>query len=154
MDSPPPKPSTEAKALVKYASEENPTHDFNVLNRNFDLFASPINFMHRRTLCEEIIYRAALAETQRKSPYASFRLALDNVDALDDIGVVVGVRVSYTSTKFLYTGTGIQCTCRPSGLHCTVQSILAYRTTSPTGIMAYVQSPSSLIRHPRQPVFG
>lgn len=97
MASPPSKSSTQAKALVKYTSEEKPVHDFNVLNRNFDLFASPINFMHRRTLCEEIIYRAALAETQRKSPYASFRLALENVDILDDINVVVGVRVSFCS---------------------------------------------------------
>lgn len=96
MDSSPGRKPTEEKALVKYNAEssEEPVHDFNVLNHNFDLCASPTNFMHRRTIWEELIYRAALAETQRKSPYASFRLALENSDILDNISIVVGVRVS------------------------------------------------------------
>lgn len=79
---------------INRESPEKSVDVFNLLNHNFDLCTIPENFMRQRTTYEQLIYKAALAETRRKSAGASFRLALENSHSLNNIDVVIGVQVS------------------------------------------------------------
>lgn len=89
-------------------SPEKPVDVYNILNHNFDLCTIPENFMRKRTTYEQLIYKAAFAETRRKSAGASFRLALENSHLLNNIDVVIGVRVSCRFENSFFDSSGLQ----------------------------------------------